>query len=172
MFRAIGLTALLAFPAAAQDLAPGLEQIGVIEATVGGEAFTAPIVFDTERDRAYAQTREIMGRISVNAVGQVLDADGTPGTPMFQVTFWDRDGTLDLLSAEVFDQGFDKPLVLEPEMGEGGVTASSVDGRSYTLTVEAEMQRLEGYSKGENKAVDTPLVPVVMDVSFTVPEDG
>ncbi|MHA3977575.1 hypothetical protein ACW9UR_07830 [Halovulum sp. GXIMD14794] len=172
MFRALGLTALLALPAAAQDLAPGLEQIGVIEATVGGEAFTAPIVYDTERQRGYAQAREIMGRVSVNAVGQVLTPQGTPGAPMFQVTFWDRDGTLDLMTAEVFDQGFDRPLVLEPEMGKGGLTAASVDGRSYTLTLEAEMQRLEGYSKGENKALDTPLVPVTMEVSFTLPEDG
>ncbi|MGK7653957.1 hypothetical protein ACSQ76_16535 [Roseovarius sp. B08] len=131
---------LLAVPAWAAELGDDYEAIGTMTVTLDGETMEMVIPYDVERERAYAKQRMIVGSsLSINAVGRMVDEDGTPGRPMVQVTLLEQGGEMRLLSAEIFDdQGYDAPLAMGADGGDGTLTAYEMTGDNVvTATVRA-----------------------------------
>lgn len=173
MLRITIALCLLAGAAFGQTLADGFRELGRIEAMVNGTPTTFIIPFDEKRGSGLARDREIMGKRSINFVGMTLKEDGTPSSPQLQLTFFLRDGVADLLSIEIFDSGFDTPLVAEPQLGRKEITSIAEAGAGELEgTFEGELVRLTGYAKGEPKVVEGE-APVSVSGTFTVaiPQD-
>ncbi|WP_428512190.1 hypothetical protein [Roseovarius sp.] len=139
---------LLAVPAWAAELSDGFEAIGTMTVTLNGETMELVIPYDVEGEEAYAEQKMIMGSsLSINAVGQTVGEDGTPGRPMVQVTLLEQGGEMRLLSAEIYDdQGYDSPLAMGADGGEGTLTAFDLtENNTLSATVEGTFLRLTGY---------------------------
>lgn len=114
---------LFASPAFAQNLDPRYRSVGNINVSINGNSYEMIIPFDTENGKSYASEREILGRRTFNIFGSVVDADGRPGRPSLQITFFVKDGEPDLVSIEVFDdEGWRKPLSIGSDVGNGDFT--------------------------------------------------
>lgn len=161
--------AVLAEPLQAADLMDRFEAIGTMTATIGDVGYDMVIAYDREKDRGYAERKIIMGRfLTINTVGQVVNDQGKPATPMLQVTLQEQDGEMRLLSAELFDeQGFDAPMVMGPDGAAGSLTDYKLEGDSLMATVTGEALRLTGYSSG-SPAPAEGAVPQPVTVSWTV----
>lgn len=136
--------------AAAQELAPRYEAMGEMHVEMGGEVLDLVIPYDREKDRPYAEQKKIMGSfLTINSVGRGVREDGTPGNPMVQVTLQEQSGALRLLSAELFDeQGFDAPMAMGADGGEGRLEEATLEGGRLEAVVVGEFLRLTGYAKG------------------------
>ncbi|KRS11476.1 hypothetical protein XM53_16135 [Roseovarius atlanticus] len=147
---------VLAAPAWAAELNDDFEAIGTMSVTLDGETMELVIPYDVDGEEAYAQQKMIMGStLSINAVGQTVGKDGTPGRPMVQVTLLEQGGEMRFLSAEVFDeQGFDAPLAMGADGGDGTLSAYEMsDDNVVTATVEGTFLRLTGYT-GDPRVAD------------------
>ena len=165
---ALAVQAVLAEAAAAQELAARYEAMGRMSVDLGGEAMELVIPFDKEKNRAYADQKMIMGSfLTINAVGRTVKPDGKPGSPMVQVTLQKQSGALALLSAELFDeQGFDAPMAMGADGGEGRATEVSFENDHLEASIEGMFLRLTGYSKGEPAPAEGAApVPVTIRVS-------
>lgn len=152
---ALALAAAISAHVAAQTLDPRYEAIGEMTATVGDVTYEMVIPYDREKDRAYASRKIIMGSfLTINVVGRVVRENGRPGSPMLQITLQERFGSMALVSAEVFDKGFDEPLVMGPDGGKGAVVSYELDGDEMTAVVEGEFLRLTGYAAGTARVAD------------------
>lgn len=79
---------LLAAPINATELDNRYEQTGTFSITVDGETQNLVIPYDTERDRAYAEQKFIMGSyLTIDVLGCSAGEDGKPGAPRVQETF-------------------------------------------------------------------------------------
>ncbi|MGK7754138.1 MULTISPECIES: hypothetical protein [unclassified Roseovarius] len=137
--------------------------------TLDGETMEVVIPYDVERERAYAKQRMIVGAsLSINAVGRMVDEDGTPGRPMVQVTLLEQGGEMRLLSAEIFDdQGYDAPLAMGADGGDGTLTAHEMTGDNVvTATVEGSFLRLTGYT--DEPRVADGAAPVAATIRYEV----
>ncbi len=139
---------VLAVPVWAAELNDDFEAIGTMTVALDGETMELVIPYDVEGQEAYAEQKMIMGSsLSINAVGQAVGEDGTPGRPMVQVTLLEQGGEMRLLSAEIYDeQGYDAPLAMGADGGEGTLTGYEMtDDNAVTVTVEGTFLRLTGY---------------------------
>ncbi|MCZ0812408.1 MAG: hypothetical protein ACQEVT_11265 [Pseudomonadota bacterium] len=138
----------MAAPAFAADPANRYTAMGTMTVQLGDKAFDMVIPFDTEKQRGYAEQTMIMGTfLTINAVGQVPEPDGMPGSPMLQITLQRRTGDMAFLSAEVFDdQGFDAPMVMGADGGDRTLAAFSMEGNIASGVIAGEFLRLTGYS--------------------------
>ncbi|MDQ2093675.1 hypothetical protein [Rhodalgimonas zhirmunskyi] len=167
----LALAAVLAVGGRAEELAPRYEQIGRVTVTLDGAPMELVVTRDTETGRAGAEQKKVMGSfLTVNVLGQTIGDEGAPGNPMVQATFQKQMGPMTLLSAEIFDSGFDTPMVMSPDGGEVGKVTLSFEGDHLSARIEGRMQRLEGYAKGQPKAKDGAApVPVVIEIEADVP---
>ncbi len=139
----------LATPLAAADLSDRYEVMGTMTAQIGEESLDLVIPYDTEDDSPYGEQKMIMGSfLTINLVGAHVDEDGTPGRPMLQVTLQKQNGTMGLLSVELFDdQGYDAPLSIGMDGGEGELVAFAMDDTNTTTgRIEGNFLRLTGYT--------------------------
>ena len=146
----------IATPLAAAELSERYQVIGTITAQLGDETLNLVIPYDTEKDRAYADQSMIMGSfLTINLLGRTVEADGTPGRPMLQITLQQRGSEMDFLSAEVFDdQGFDAPLSMGLDGGAGTLVEFDLDEANRTTgRIEGQFLRLTGYT-GEPRVAD------------------
>lgn len=153
----------------AQELAPRWTEMGRVEAVVDGTPATFVIPYDTEKERARAKERMIMGERSINLLASTVDEEGAPGSPQLQLTFFYKNGAANLLSMEIFDDGgFNEPLVADPDHGQREITEISEPAAGqFDGVFEAELIRLTGYAKGEPEIVDGQ-APVSVSGRFTV----
>lgn len=165
------LLLLCAAPLRAADLQERFEAIGVMSATVGEDTYEMVIVHDTENDSSFAERKIIMGSyLTINVVGMVVNEAGEPGSPMLQITLQDQRGKMGLISTEIFDdQGFDAPLVMGADGGEGSLTAYSLDGDAMQATVEGEFLRLSGYMNEPQVAEGAKPIPATITLNVTLP---
>ena len=162
----------LALPVWAAGLSDRYEAIGTMTATLDGAATDMVITYDREKDRAFAEQKMIMGSfLTINTVGQVVGDDGEPGRPILQITLQRQAGKMALLSAEIFDeQGYDAPMVMGPDGGEGTLTAFEMgDDNTVTATIEGTFLRLTGYMDEPRVADDAQPVPARVDWPVTLP---
>lgn len=163
---------LIAGSAMATDLTAPFEKIGEMQVDLGGDTMMLVVARNTEKGSAYAEQKMIMGSfLTVNVVGRAVTDEGKPGRPMLQMTFQKQGGALNLLSAEVFDdQGFDAPMVMDPDFGEKGPVTVSFENDHLEATVEGAFLRLTGYAKGQPvPAEGAKPVPAAIKVSVDVP---
>ena len=147
-FFTILAATVLAVPVWAAELNDEYESMGTMTVTLDGETMELVIPYEIEGEKAYAKQKMIMGSsLSINAVGQTVDADGTPGRPMVQVTLLEQSGEMRLLSAEIYDdQGYDAPLAMGADGGEGTLTDFELtEDNALTATVEGNFLRLTNY---------------------------
>ncbi len=171
-FAAVMALALLLPPgAAAQDLASGYEQIGTVTITADGSETTYVVTRDLSGNSAMAEARVIMGRMNLNVVGQTVNAEGVPGSPLVQVTVMAQpDGSgATFLSAEIFDQGFDMPILMDGEIGQAEMSDFVFDGARLSLKLAGQAQRAKGYAAGEPTATDDPPLSVEIALDTEIP---
>lgn len=158
---------MLAGPAGAAELNDEYEAIGTMTVTLDGEVMELVIAYDIEDEEAYAEQKMIMGSsLSVNAVGQTVGEDGSPGRPMVQVTLLEQGGEMRMLSAEIYDdQGYDAPLAMGADGGEGTLTAFEMtEDNVMTATVEGTFLRLTNYM--DEPRVADGAEPVAATISY------
>ncbi|QFT92000.1 hypothetical protein FIU86_04035 [Roseovarius sp. THAF9] len=158
---------LLAVPAWAAELSEAYEAIGTMTVTLDGEVTELVIAYDIEGEEAYAEQKMIMGSsLSVNAMGQTVGEDGTPGRPMVQVTLLEEFGEMRFLSAEMYDdQGYDAPLAMGADGGDGTLTGYEMtDDNVVTVTVEGNFLRLTNYM--DEPRVADGAEPVAVTISY------
>jgi len=161
----------IAAPAFAADLADRYTAMGTMTVQLGDKTLDMVIPFDTEKQRGYAEQKMIMGSyLTVNAVGRVVQPDGTPGSPMVQITLQKSTGDMRFLSAEVFDdQGFDAPMAMGADGGDGTLTAFSMEGNTASGVIEGEFLRLTGYSSDPKVAEGATPVPARIEWNVDLP---
>ena len=139
------LAFLLANLAQAQDLAPRWESIGEMTVTLDGTEYEMVIPYDTQKDRAHASERVMIGNRTFNVLGSVVAPEGKPGKPQLQLTFFVNKGVPNLLSMEIYDdQGFRKPLMIGPDAGKGGFTSFEITAENeITASFAGEMLRMD-----------------------------
>ncbi|MEZ5714033.1 MAG: hypothetical protein R3D85_01985 [Paracoccaceae bacterium] len=172
IWAALAVAVAVAGQVGAGELAPRWQAIGQIEVEIGGETRVLVISHDRENDSSEAEQRMIMGSfLTINAVGRTVSAEGKPGSPMVQVTVQGKNGAFDLLSVEMFDeQGFDAPMVIGPDGGQGALTALSFENDHLDAAITGAFQRLTGYSKGDPAPAEgVAPVPVTIRLSVDVP---
>lgn len=159
---------VLAVPVWAAELGDSYEPMGTMTVTLDGEAMELVILYDVEEDRADATQKLIMGSaLSINAVGQTVDEAGEPGRPIVQVTLLEQDGQMTMLSTEVFDdQGYDAPLAMGADGGDGTLTAYELtQDNTVTATVEGIFLRLTGYT--DEPRVADGAEPIAATINLT-----
>lgn len=136
-----------------------------MQVTLDGETTELIIPRDLESDRPYAEQKLIMDSyLTINSVGRKLAETGMLVRPMVQVTLQRQDGEMRLLSAELFDdQGFDAPLAMGMDGGEGELVSFSLEEGHLEARVEGEFLRLESYMKEPKVAEWAKPVPVTID---------
>ncbi|WP_157440770.1 hypothetical protein [Aestuariivita boseongensis] len=163
---------LLAAPMNAAELDKRYEEMGTLSITLGGDTRTLVIPYDTERDRAYAEQKVIMGSfLTINVLGRSVGEDGMPGSPMVQVTLQRRSGDMQLLSVEMFDeQGYAAPLSIGPDGGNGALTSFEMtEDNKVTATIEGELLRLADYTSVPKIADGATPQPTTISFSVTLP---
>ncbi|MGR3323225.1 MAG: hypothetical protein ACU0DK_14990 [Pseudooceanicola sp.] len=164
--------ALLATPIYAADLDDRYEQMGTLSITLDGATQNLVIPYDTERDRASAEQKLIMGSyLTINVLGRSVGEDGKPGSPMVQVTLQRRSGDMKLLTVEMFDEeGFEAPLSMGVDGGEGALTAFEMtEDNQLTATIEGDMLRLADYMGDPKVAEGATPQPATISFSVTLP---
>ena len=163
--------ALVTTPLWAADLAERYKAMGSMSVDLDGRTIEMVIPYDRERNRAYAEQKMIMGSfLTINTVGRVVDDTGKPGSPMVQVTLQQQGGKMGLISAEMFDdQGFDAPLVMGADGGEGSLTSFSFEENRLEAEVQGTFLRLTGYMSDPKVAEDAAPLPVTIRWSVDVP---
>ena len=150
MIRFVATLAALALatPLAAAELSDQYEVMGTMTAQIGDETLDLVIPYDIEDDSPYAEQKIIMGSfLTINLVGSQVAEDGTPGRPMLQITLQKQGDTMALLSTEVYDdQGYDAPLAMGADGGDGELVAFNLnEDNTTTGRIEGEFLRLTGY---------------------------
>jgi hypothetical protein len=156
----------------AADLDPAYGQAGRITAEVNGATHDLVIVKAPGEEAPSAQRQMIGTQLSVNFVGYTVQQDGTPGAPMVQVTLMGAPESMQLVSAEMFDeQGYDGPLVMDPDDlgGQGAVTDHALDGDVTAGQIEGEFLRLTGYMSEPRVADGAEPMPVTITWEVTLP---
>jgi hypothetical protein len=168
---AAGLGATTPSPPAAAELAERYEAMGTMTVELGDETLDLVVPYDIETARAFAERRMIMGDfLTINVLGRTVAEDGTPGRPMAQVTMQERGDGMHLLSAEVFDaRGYDSPLVMGADGGEGEIADFSLDGDALTATVEGTFLRVTDYADDPQVADEPQAVAARVEVSVDLP---
>ncbi len=151
-----GLSLVVSGAVAANDLAPRYSIMGEMTVELGGQTLQLVIPYDNETSTAYGEQKMIMGSfLTLNTVGVGVGENGAPGQPRVQVTLQRNGGAFSLLSAELFDdQGFDAPMIMGPDGGDGALREISFENNRLDAVVEGEFQRLTGYSKGSPTPVE------------------
>ena len=169
---ALVLAVAVAGRVAAGELAPRWEAIGRMQLEMGGTVTELVVAHDREKNRSKAEQKLLMGSyLTVNVVGQTVNDAGKPASPMVQVTVQQRNGTFELVSVELFDeQGFDAPMVIGPDGGQGDLTAIAYRADRIEATIAGSFQRLTGYSKGTPAPAEgTAPVPVAIQLDVSLP---
>jgi hypothetical protein len=158
-------------PVLAGDLLPRYAVIGTVSATISTDVYDMVIVQDMEKDRAMAERKLIMGSfLTINTVGMVVNEAGEPDSPVLQVTLQEQGGKMALLSAELFDdQGYDAPLVMGPDGGEGSLTDYRLDGDEMRATVSGSFLRLTNYMSEPQPAEGAAPLAGTIHVAVTLP---
>lgn len=158
-------------PLHAADLADRYDAMGSMSVDLDGRMIEMVIPYDRDRDRAYAEQKMIMGSfLTINTVGRVVDDAGNPGSPMVQVTLQQQGGKMGLISAEMFDdQGFDAPLVMGADGGEGTLASYSFEDNRLEAEVRGSFLRLTGYMSEPKVAEDAAPMPVTIRWSVDIP---
>jgi hypothetical protein len=166
------IAVLLAPPIYAAELDDRYEQMGTLSITLDGDTQNLVIPYDTERDRAYAEQKLIMGsNLTINVLGRSVGEDGKPGSPMVQVTLQRRSDDMKLLSVEMYDEeGFEAPLSIGLDGGEGTLAAFEMtEDNQVTATIEGEMLRLADYMSDPKVAEGATPQPATISFSVTLP---
>ncbi len=170
-FRATLMALVTASPAAAADLADRYTEMGTMTVTLDGAEMALVIPYDTEDDSGYAEQKMLMGSfLTMNIVGQTVGEDGEPGRPLVQVTLQEQMGKMGLISAEMFDeQGFDSPLAMDSDGGEGRLTEYSFENGRLEGTVEGTFLRLADYMSEPKLAEGATPQPVTIRFEVDLP---
>lgn len=161
----------LATPLAAADLSERYTAMGTMTARLGDQTLEMVIPFDTQEQYGNAEQKMIMGSyLTINVVGQVVESDGTPGSPMVQITLQKRMGDMAFLSAEVFDdQGFDAPMAMGADGGDGTLTAFTMEGNIASGVIEGDFLRLTDYNSEPKVAEGATPVPTRIEWNVELP---
>lgn len=158
----------LAFPLHAAQIDDRYEIMGTMTVEMEAETLDLVIPFDLEDDQPNAEQTMIMEQFhTINALGRRIDDSGMPGLPMVQVTLQKRMGEMELLSAEMFDdQGYDAPMVMGADGGDGAITEISLEDDRLEATVEGAFLRLTGYTS--KPVIAEGAVPVPATITWQV----
>lgn len=160
--------------AAAHALDDRYHEMGKMEIEIDGEPMSLLVVWDKDRGRGYATSREVVGRQTISVLGSAINENGKPVMPRLNLSFLVSDDKPDLISAELYDgAGSSSPFVVQPGIGSGSFTSFSFDGERIAATFKAEMRRVEGHTTGDPTIVEDAepiMLTADMKVSLQQPE--